>query len=65
MTHRFSNRVTGCVLTAAALLALTQVWSFSSDQLGQSPKMYRAEPQLKPIWRVGRSWWQWNIKWKS
>ena len=52
MTYRFSNRIYGCLLTAAAVLALTQAVSFAGVQLGQVAEISQSEPQLEPIWRA-------------
>jgi len=59
MTYRFSNQITGCLLTAAAVLALTQAMSFAGAQLGQSPKSANPNPNSNQYGELSAVWWQW------
>src|SRR3954447_4981681 len=59
MTYRFSNRVTGCLLTAAVVLALAQGRSFASAPVGQSPKSASPNPNANQFNELSAVWWQW------
>jgi hypothetical protein len=58
MTTHLLNRITGWLLTAAAVLALTEAVSFAT-QLGQASKSAVPNPNSNQYGELSALWWQW------